>query len=268
MWHSGSSTWFDRSTDLRVLLNGGAAPAEGAGDPNAKYAEGDAASARRASRPRYGHAAPATGSTATDSRERHGLWPRLSTTISTATSKTVDFQMGIDIGKRGLLSDNDILVFGVLGGFVHADLDYDADQSRLRLSGRPGRRLRHLSQGRAVRRHAGQRPSHADRHQDARLPRLAQPHQCRRAHRYRLPLRLVPVAARSSSLWPRSRSTGPTSTASASAATRSRSTTIPMSEDASACASAPPRKCGPASPPSRSSSAACGATSPATIRRR
>jgi autotransporter family porin len=38
MWHSGSDTWFDRSTDLRVLLNGGAAPAE---DPNAKYAEAD-----------------------------------------------------------------------------------------------------------------------------------------------------------------------------------------------------------------------------------
>jgi hypothetical protein len=35
MWHSGSSTWFDRTADLRVLLNGGAAPAE---DPNAKYA--------------------------------------------------------------------------------------------------------------------------------------------------------------------------------------------------------------------------------------
>jgi hypothetical protein len=25
MWHQGSETWFDRSTDLRVLLNGGGA---------------------------------------------------------------------------------------------------------------------------------------------------------------------------------------------------------------------------------------------------
>src|SRR4029453_11577626 len=25
MWHEGSDTWFDRSTDLRVLLNGGGA---------------------------------------------------------------------------------------------------------------------------------------------------------------------------------------------------------------------------------------------------
>jgi autotransporter family porin len=35
--------------------------------------------------------------------------------------------MGLDLGKRGLLSPNDILVFGALGGFVHADLDYDAN---------------------------------------------------------------------------------------------------------------------------------------------
>ena len=38
----------------------------------------------------------------------------------------MDFQGGIDLGKRGLLSDNDILVFGALGGFIHSDLDYDA----------------------------------------------------------------------------------------------------------------------------------------------
>ena len=44
--------------------------------------------------------------------------------------ETVDFQGGIDLGKRGLLSDNDILVFGALGGFVHADLDYDCHQRR------------------------------------------------------------------------------------------------------------------------------------------
>ena len=36
------------------------------------------------------------------------------------------FQGGIDRGKRGLFSDNDILVFGALGGFIHFDLDYDA----------------------------------------------------------------------------------------------------------------------------------------------
>jgi outer membrane autotransporter protein len=38
MWHSTSDTWFDRTADLRVLLNSGAAPT--AYDPNARYAEG------------------------------------------------------------------------------------------------------------------------------------------------------------------------------------------------------------------------------------
>jgi hypothetical protein len=37
---------------------------------------------------------------------------------------TIDFQTGIDLGRRGRLSENDILIFGALGGFVHADLDY------------------------------------------------------------------------------------------------------------------------------------------------
>jgi autotransporter family porin len=40
--------------------------------------------------------------------------------------EATDFQMGLDLGTRGLLSDNDLLVFGALGGFVHANLDYDS----------------------------------------------------------------------------------------------------------------------------------------------
>ncbi|MGH6792951.1 MAG: autotransporter outer membrane beta-barrel domain-containing protein, partial [Methyloceanibacter sp.] len=39
IWHAGSSTWFDRTADLRVLLNGGGAGAM-AYDPTAKYADG------------------------------------------------------------------------------------------------------------------------------------------------------------------------------------------------------------------------------------
>jgi autotransporter family porin len=39
--------------------------------------------------------------------------------------ETIDVQGGIDLGKRGLLADNDILIFGALGGFIHSDLDYD-----------------------------------------------------------------------------------------------------------------------------------------------
>ena len=74
---------------------------------------------------RYGQEARATGSTATDSQTSR---PMAATTRYNLNRdlETVDFQSGLDLGKRGLLSDNDILVFGALGGFVHADLDYDA----------------------------------------------------------------------------------------------------------------------------------------------
>jgi outer membrane autotransporter protein len=40
--------------------------------------------------------------------------------------ESTDFQMGLDLGRRGLLSPNDILVLGVLGGFVNGTLDYDS----------------------------------------------------------------------------------------------------------------------------------------------
>jgi autotransporter family porin len=121
MWHSGSDTWFDRTTDLRVLLNGGAAPT--AYDPGAKYEEG----------------APAGGNI-TPAVWVRGAGNRLDRDVSANVTaygrdyrfnlnrdlETIDFQGGIDLGKRGLFSDNDILVFGALGGFVHSDLDYDA----------------------------------------------------------------------------------------------------------------------------------------------
>jgi autotransporter-like protein/autochaperone domain-containing protein len=119
-WHSGSSTWFDRTADLRVLLNGGAAPAE---DPNAKYAEGTPA--------------PQNFTPAVWARGSGGFLNRDDTEGVTAYGRnyqynlnrdlqTIDFQSGIDLGKRGLLSENDILVFGALGGYIHSDLNYDA----------------------------------------------------------------------------------------------------------------------------------------------
>ena len=39
--------------------------------------------------------------------------------------QTMDFQVGLDFGKRDVLSQGDALVFGMLGGFVQANLDYD-----------------------------------------------------------------------------------------------------------------------------------------------
>ena len=39
--------------------------------------------------------------------------------------QTMDFQVGLDMGKRDVLSQGDALVFGMLGGFVQANLDYN-----------------------------------------------------------------------------------------------------------------------------------------------
>jgi autotransporter family porin len=121
IWHQTSDTWFDRTADLRVLLYGSAAPT--AYDPNARYADGQ---------PPAGNITPAVWARGS------GNWlDRENSQSVTAYGRsykynlnrdleTIDFQSGIDLGKRGLLSENDILIFGALGGFVHADLDYDA----------------------------------------------------------------------------------------------------------------------------------------------
>ncbi len=118
MWHQGSDTWFDRSTDLRVLLNGGGA---------APLAYGQAPGAAPA-----GNMTPALwvrgagGFLERDDSENVSAYGRSYKYNLNRDLETVDFQGGIDLGKRGLLSDNDILVFGALGGFIHSDLDYDA----------------------------------------------------------------------------------------------------------------------------------------------
>ena len=117
IWHQGSSTWFDRTADLRVLLNGGgAAPAPAYGGPA----------------PNGGGIAPATwvrGAGAWLDREgsaKTSAYGRSYTYDLDRDLEVMDFQMGLDLGKRDLLSQGDVLVFGMLGGFVQADLDYDA----------------------------------------------------------------------------------------------------------------------------------------------
>ncbi len=115
-WHASASTWFDRTADLRVLLNGGASPAED----------------DKSLAPRAQSITPAVWA-----RGSGGFLDREDSAGVTAYGRdyrfnldrslqTIDFQSGIDLGRRGLLSENDILVFGALGGFVHSDLDYDA----------------------------------------------------------------------------------------------------------------------------------------------
>jgi len=120
IWHQGSSTWFDRTADLRVLLNGGAAPAYDQGGKSLGVPQGPA------------NFTPATwvrGSGSWLDRDDSAKTSAYGRTYKYDLDReldTMDFQMGLDLGKRDFLSQGDILVFGMLGGFVHGDLDYDS----------------------------------------------------------------------------------------------------------------------------------------------
>ncbi|MGH6791417.1 MAG: autotransporter domain-containing protein [Methyloceanibacter sp.] len=122
IWHAGSSTWFDRTADLRVLLNGGGAGAT-AYDPTAKYADGMPTGPSA-----FTPAVWARGSGNWLDRERSETVTAYGRDYRFNLDRDleiIDFQMGLDLGKRDLLSQGDILVFGMLGGFVGADLDYN-----------------------------------------------------------------------------------------------------------------------------------------------
>ncbi|BAQ16363.1 autotransporter domain-containing protein [Methyloceanibacter caenitepidi] len=119
IWHETSSTWFDRTADLRVVLNGGGAPAYDAGskglvEPSSNGLTPGVWIKGGGSRlDRQGNATTrAYGNT-----YNYDLDTELS---------TIDLQMGVDMGQYDVLSQGDVLIFGVLGGFVGAGLDYDS----------------------------------------------------------------------------------------------------------------------------------------------
>jgi outer membrane autotransporter protein len=121
LWHSTSDTWFDRTADLRMALYGAslAAPVPADSKLAAAYPA-----------PGYQTVYP-------------GLWARGSfgevnrdasvkfTSFGPATAhlnrdqRVGDFQAGIDFGTRDVLGSGDAVIFGVLGGFVVSELDYD-----------------------------------------------------------------------------------------------------------------------------------------------
>ncbi|BAQ16848.1 pertactin-like passenger domain-containing protein [Methyloceanibacter caenitepidi] len=119
IWHETSSTWFDRTADLRVVLNGGGSPAYDAGTKSLGETGGNGLTpgvwikGGGSRLDRQGNATTrAYGNTYTYD---------LDTELS-----TIDLQMGVDMGQYDVLSQGDVLIFGVLGGFVGAGLDYDS----------------------------------------------------------------------------------------------------------------------------------------------
>ena len=118
IWHQTSSTWFDRTADLRVLLNGGGAPA--AYSPGGK-------SLGEAPKDNLTPAVWARGSGGWLDRDDSASTSAYGRTYNYNLDRdlqTMDFQVGLDMGKRDVLSQGDALVFGMLGGFVQANLDY------------------------------------------------------------------------------------------------------------------------------------------------
>ena len=121
IWHQGSNTWFDRTADLRVSLAGGAAPT--AYNPN-----GGTSSEANGAYP-LTPAVWARGSGGwldRDDNARTTAYGRNYTFDLDRDLETIDFQVGIDMGSYDVFGQGDALVFGVLGGFVHGNLDYDA----------------------------------------------------------------------------------------------------------------------------------------------
>ena len=120
VFHIGTETWFDRTADLRVLLNGGVPIGGGEGG---KLSEG----------------APQVSPSLTPAMwiKGSGTWLEQDDKASTSAygrtyrydlSRDLDvwnLEGGIDLGKKGVLAEGDALIFGVLGGWVQGDLDYD-----------------------------------------------------------------------------------------------------------------------------------------------
>ena len=121
IWHQGSSTWFDRTADLRVLLAGGMAPT--AYDPSGSK------SLEAAGPYPLTPAVWARGSGSWLDRDASASTSAYGRNYSFNLDReltTLDFQVGVDLGQRDMWSDGDALVFGMLGGFVYGGLDYDA----------------------------------------------------------------------------------------------------------------------------------------------
>lgn len=128
IWHETSSTWFDRTADLRVVLNGGGSPAYDAGTKSLGATGGNGLT------PgvwiKGGGSRLDRNSSATSSAYGRDYTYDLDNELS-----TVDLQMGADMGQYDVVSEGDVLIFGVLGGFVGAGLDYDGLADSFNFSG-------------------------------------------------------------------------------------------------------------------------------------
>jgi autotransporter family porin len=256
VFHTTSDTWFDRTADLRVLLNGGA--------PNAPQ-PGDTEGAPGIS---ITPAVWVRGGAHWIGREGDETTKQFGRTYEYKLDGNLnveDFQSGIDFGKRDLLSEGDILVFGLLGGWEHADVNFNALNRQFNMSGVQAGAYATFSRTGFSSIRCSRRTSSttSKRSPDFRTPSTPPASAC-------APMRVIAsaasVAAPLSSRLPPLGCCGATWTALRLAATRSPSTKTPTCGAGLACASARAWRFGPAPPWSRSSSAACGGICRATAK--
>ncbi|MEM8575890.1 MAG: autotransporter outer membrane beta-barrel domain-containing protein, partial [Pseudomonadota bacterium] len=124
LWHQTSATWFDRTADLRVILQGGEAPAyydatRSLGEPGQKRLRSDGLTLAVWMKG-GGSRLDRDGSATTSAYGRTYNYD-LDNEFS-----SFDLQVGVDMGQYDVLSQGDVLIFGVLGGFVGGKLDYDS----------------------------------------------------------------------------------------------------------------------------------------------
>ena len=112
--HTSSETWLDRSADLRVLLNTKShdtAPLAAGAQPNdvtpAVWVRGAGTWLNQ------------------DDKATTNAYGRTYRRSLDRNLETTNFQTGVDLGKRDVLSQGDMVVFGPLAGVVLGSLDYD-----------------------------------------------------------------------------------------------------------------------------------------------
>lgn len=131
LWHTTSDTWFDRTADLRMALYG--APLAAGVPTESKLASGYAAPGHQTIYPGLWARGSFTELDRNDSITFQSFGP--ATAHFNRDQRVVDFQAGVDFGKRDVLGAGDALIFGVLGGFVVSELNYDQLEQHFDLNG-------------------------------------------------------------------------------------------------------------------------------------
>jgi autochaperone domain-containing protein len=115
VFHTTNETWFDRTADLRVLLNGGGA--YGAGGGKLDGAQGNLT-------PGVWLKGSGTWLDQEDSAKTTAYGQTYKYNLNRDLD-TWNLEGGFDFGKRGMWAEGDALLFGILGGAILGSLDYD-----------------------------------------------------------------------------------------------------------------------------------------------